>query len=139
MQTCFWLIIAAIFAVIEGSTISLVSVWFVGGALAASLTAYLGGSLLIQTFVFFVMSLILLIITRPIVRRKVDKHTKDFNSIVGKEGTVTKPINPNCIGEINVDGAIWRAKSDETIDVGEQVFVDEVSGVTAIVVHVFPA
>ena len=73
-----WLAAVIILAVIEAATMGLTSIWFAGGAFAAAIAALLGGSLPIQIIVFFAVSVILLIVMKPIVKRK-------FNSRIEKQ------------------------------------------------------
>ena len=57
-----WIVWAAamvIFAIAEAATANLVSLWFVGGSLAALITELLGGSIWVQLAVFLVVSGIL--------------------------------------------------------------------------------
>ena len=64
-----WIGIAVVMAVIEASTVQLVSVWFVIGALCAALASIFTDNIVIQTVVFVAVSLVALVITRPLVQK----------------------------------------------------------------------
>jgi len=74
MATIFWLIAFVILLVIEIITLGLTTVWFALGAIAAFLAAYVGTSILVQIIVFLVVSIALLIVTRPIVMKHFNQN-----------------------------------------------------------------
>ena len=51
-----WLALLILFVVAEGASVSLVSIWFAAGALAAVIAALLGASTVVQTVLFLVVS-----------------------------------------------------------------------------------
>ena len=61
-QAWFWLAVIILFLVIEMITVSLVSIWFVGGALAAFLAAYFTDTMWIQVVAFLAVSVVLLVL-----------------------------------------------------------------------------
>ena len=56
MQAIYWLIIFVVLLVIEFATMGLTTIWFAIGALGAIAVALIGGDLIIQLLVFFVLS-----------------------------------------------------------------------------------
>ena len=90
--------------------------------------------------IFVALSAILLFLTRPLIEKFVTKHepqvvTNAF-SIIGKEGKVTKAIDPvTKIGQIKVGTETWTAKeeNDTILNEGEIVKVKAIDGVKAIV------
>ena len=64
-----WMVVMIIMAVFEGMTSQLVSVWFVVGALAASIVSFFVPAFGVQFAVFVLVSLILLLITKPFVKK----------------------------------------------------------------------
>jgi len=106
-----WIIVAVVFAVIEGIVSGLVTIWFtIGGAAAAALAAG-GASIPVQVIVFFVVSLVLLIFTRPILskRLKVGREKNYTEQLEGKPGLVVEAIEPFKSGQVKVGGIIWTA------------------------------
>lgn len=63
-----WLALIVVFAVIEGATTALTTVWFIGGALAALAAALLHAELWLQITLFFAVSVVLLTALRPLVK-----------------------------------------------------------------------
>ena len=57
-----WLILLVAFAIVEGVTVSLVSVWFIGGAAAALIAALCGAEVWLQVVLFFGVSIVLTIL-----------------------------------------------------------------------------
>ena len=65
-----WLILLVAFIVAEAATATLVSIWFCAGAAAALLLSAFVPNVLAQTAVFLVVSLVCLVLMRPLVRKK---------------------------------------------------------------------
>ena len=134
-----WLTVAVIMAVVEAATPTLVTIWFMLGAVAALIAAWLGGPIMLQLVLFVAVSIILLIATRPLAKKlleKTEKTTTNADRIIGETGIVTEEIdNIKNTGEIAVLGQVWSAKSEfgNNIPVGQQVTVTQISGVKAIV------
>lgn len=92
MTPFYWLIALAVFLVIEIITLGLTTIWFAGGSLVAFVLALCNVPVLIQVTVFLIVSIVLLVITRPVIERKLnDSRTKtNVNSILGKEEKLQK-------------------------------------------------
>ena len=63
----FWLVAAVVFAVIEGLTMGLTTIWFAGGAVVSLIAALLGAGLAVQIVLFFAVSIVLLFSTRKLL------------------------------------------------------------------------
>ena len=133
-----WIILAVAFLAIEFGTVTLISLWFVVGALAAMAAALLGAKLWLQVLIFALVSLVMLLLLRPFLKKFVSPHKVPTNvdAMIGKEALVTEAID-NLIGTgaIRVDGLTWTARSADGahIPVGTAVNVQAVEGVKAIV------
>jgi len=106
-----WIICAVVFIIIEGIVSGLVTIWFtIGGGVAAALAAG-GVPIPIQVIVFFVVSLVLLIFTRPILskRLKVGREKNYTEQLEGKPGLVVEAIEPFKSGQVKVGGILWTA------------------------------
>ena len=64
-----WLLLTAALLVIEALTAGLTTIWFAGGAVVALILTFLGAPVWLQTGSFAAVSLILLLVTRPLVRK----------------------------------------------------------------------
>lgn len=135
----YWLIALIVFLVIEAATLGLATIWFAGGALVALIAAMCGAGLGIQVASFLVVSLVLLIFTRPFAVRFLSKDTLKTNvdRVIGMEGVVTEEIsNLAGTGKVSLGGNIWTARTENeggTIPVDAVVAVLRVEGVKLIV------
>lgn len=131
----WWFILFLIFLFIELITVTLVTIWFAIGAIAAVITTLFTDSIVIQSIVFVVVSVISLLITKPLVKKfkKFDITPTNSDRVIGKVGEVIKKIDTNKYGEVKVFDSIWTAKSDNKIDVGEKVKILSIEGVKLIV------
>lgn len=130
-----WFITFLVLLFIEVITVDLVTIWFAIGALAAMGTAFLTDSILIQVAVFVVVSVIALLVTRPLVKKFKGFDITPTNSdrVIGKVGEVTKKIEKNKYGEVKIFGSIWTAYSEQELDVGSRVKVLGIDGVKLVV------
>lgn len=134
-----WLLAAAIFIVIEIVTLGLTSIWFAGGAIVAAIGAALKAGFIVQLILFAVVSVVLLIFTRPIVAKRMMGKTVKTNvdSLIGKKGLVKQKIdNLKEQGMVVINGQEWTARSaeeDHIIEEGTTVIIQKISGVKLIV------
>ena len=139
MTVMYWLVAAAVFVVIEIMTMGLTTIWFAGGALVGAVMAAVSLPLWSQIIAFAVISVILLILTRPWALKYVNSRTIKTNvdSLIGLTGLVTQDIdNLNAKGQVKVRGQIWTARSisDEVkLHEGQKVSIESISGVKVIV------
>ena len=138
MMTMVWIGAIVIFGVAEAITAGLGSIWFVLGSVAGLIAAICNGPLWLQVVLFFVVSVLTLIATRPLVARMVTKDNVATNAdrVLGKTARVTEVIdNTIPTGAVYIDGKTWTARSanDEVIAVSEMVRVVKMEGVKLIV------
>ena len=132
-----WLIIAGLFFIGEIITVGFLVFWFGVGALLAMITSFFTSNVIIQTTVFIISSTILLLVTKPFVKKFVDVKSTKTNafSIIGKKALVIKEINSHSVGQIKINGEVWsaEAENDETITEGSEVEIVKINGVKTIV------
>lgn len=138
MELWFWIVIAVVMAIAEAATVQLVSLWFVGGALGAIVVTLLGGALWLQILVFALVSLALLLLLRPLLRKYMHKGIVQTNvdALIGRKALVIERIdNLHATGRIQLDGTDWTARSvnDTVIEVGSEVVIRSIEGVKALV------
>lgn len=138
---CFWLVLTIALLAAEASTVTLISLWFAAGALAAMVVSLLGGGIGVQTAAFLAVSVVLLTALRPFVRKFITpKVTKtNIDSVIGSFGLVTAPIdNINASGQVKLGAMHWSARSTdgEIIPEGTKVMVDRIEGVKVFVTPV---
>ena len=67
-MTIVWAVLFLLFLFMEANTVSVVSIWFALGALAAEIACLCGGQLWLQVVLFLVLSGVLLAALRPYLR-----------------------------------------------------------------------
>ena len=139
MDSFIWLGLMILFLGIEAGTITLVSIWFAGGALAALIVSLFTDLLWVQAVVFLTVSCILLASLRPMVRKFIKPKIVKTNvdSVIGTEGKVTQAIdNVAATGQVKLGAMYWTARSanGEPIPEGVLVRVERIEGVKVFVV-----
>ena len=132
-----WFAVIILAALIEINTMDLASIWFSAGALIAFILALVGLNPFLQIVVFLVVSMLLLLSIRPIVKNYLKTNVISTNTdrLVGKVAICTKDINIGERGEVKIDGKYWLAISsgDEDIMIDEKVEVLAIEGVKLVV------
>lgn len=137
-MSVFWLILMVLCIVAEIATVGLVSIWFAGGALIACFLAMFNVHVVIQVIVFLVVSLLLLVITKPMAKKWINKDRvkTNYEGIIGKVVRVTESVdNINETGTALINGQEWTARSQSdniTFEAGEVAQVVNISGVKLI-------
>ncbi|MGI6008424.1 MAG: NfeD family protein [Ruminococcus sp.] len=138
MESVVWLILLVVLILIEIITLGLSTIWFAGGALAAFIAALFHAPVTVQVILFLVVSIILLVFTRPVAVRYLN-HTRvrtNVESLIGKKAVVSETIdNIRGAGHVTVNGLEWMARSrDEGIIEKEEIVrIIRVEGVKLIV------
>lgn len=123
-----WLLLVIILSIVEIITVNLVSIWFVISGIVAMIASLFTDNLVIQISIFVILGLIFMLLTRKIVKKIVPKKVKtNLDRIIGMQGIVITKIGKNKPGEVKVDGKIWTATSDETINQDEIVKILEIN------------
>ncbi len=142
MMAYVWIALAIVMVLVEITTVQLVSVWFMVGALCAALTTLFTDSIVIQLAVFVGVSLLALLVTRPLVRRLKENRVQlrtNIDRLPGEKGVMLKPVeNTESVGQAKVLGKVWSLKTDNPpLKEGDTVRVIAVDGVKLIVEKVF--
>lgn len=139
MTVMYWLIAAAAFVLLEILTMGLTTIWFAVGALVGAVMAALGLSLWVQILAFAVVSVTVLLFTRPLARKYLNNRTVRTNaeSLIGCVCMVTQTIdNLRAEGQVTVKGQVWTARStseERSIPENTKVRITAISGVKLIV------
>ncbi|MCI8539116.1 MAG: NfeD family protein [Oscillospiraceae bacterium] len=133
-----WLTAIVGFAIVEGVTVGLVSIWFCAGALVAFAASLLGANVWTQFALFIAVSFIALIAVRPMARKLLipKRQATNADRVLGMEGVVTQAVdNLKGEGQVNLKGQVWTARSSEgqTILPGTKVRVLRIEGVKVFV------
>ena len=139
METIFWLILFVVLLIIEIFTMGLTTVWFAGGALVAFVLAFAGLGLPVQIIVFLLVSILLLVLTRPIAIKFFNQERQKTNadSLIGQKAVVFETIDTlHGTGRVEVNGMEWSAKVEDptaVIEAGTVVSIEGIQGVKLIV------
>jgi membrane protein implicated in regulation of membrane protease activity len=133
-----WLGVIIVMAVVEAASVQLISIWFVIGGIAALIASLITESIVIQLTVFILVTALMLVVTRPLVKKVMRFKKEDTNAgrYIGKVGTVILCIdNELGQGQVNVQGSIWTARSTDgsVIPKGANVAVERIEGVKLLV------
>lgn len=133
-----WFIAMVVLMIVEFSTVSLTSIWFALGALAALIAALCGAPIWLQVVWFLVVSVLALIATRPLVKKYINGKTTPTNAdmLMGQTCVVTEPIsNLSETGAVKIGGKVWTARSEDgtVFAPGEKVVAVRIEGVKLIV------
>lgn len=134
-----WLIFALVLAGSEALTGHLFLVMLGGGALAAALTSWLmDWPVWADGAVFLIVSVVLLTLVRPPLRRwltPAGAPLLGIGALQGKTALVLERVARD-EGQVRLDGQVWTARplnEDEIYEPGEPVTVMQINGATAVV------
>ncbi len=130
-----WLILTVALAVLEAATVQLVSLWFACGALCAMAASFFTDSIMAQSIVFVVCSVLFLLIARRYVKRLTENKTAtNTDMLIGKTAILKEATDDMVTGTLSVNGLIWTALSEGgRIEAGERVRIVKIDGVKLIV------
>ena len=134
-----WGAIAAAFVIGEVVSMAFVSIYFAIGAGVAAAVAAADFGLPAQLLAFAATGVVLMVITRPVLKRRLESPDIPTNvdRMTGRSGVVTIAIdNVANTGQIRVGTEYWTARvadeqSELVIPVDARVTVERVEGVTA--------
>ena len=134
MMTIIWIAAMVIFGVVEAVTVGLASIWFVVGSVAGLIAAICGGPVWLQIALFFVVPIVCLAATRPLVKKLLHKDVTATNAdrVLGQTARVTESIdNAVPTGAVYVGGMTWTARSEsgQPIPRNAQVKIVRMEGV----------
>ena len=133
-----WLVLFVIFIVVEIMTISLTSIWFAVGSFLALITTFFDLDFMIQILLFGVVSVVLMIFTKPLFSKHFlnKRNVTNYESIIGQQAKVTERINNiENKGTVMINGLEWTARADGNFIIEENSIVEvvRVEGVKVIV------
>lgn len=112
-----WLMIVILLTFVELMTINLTTIWFVISGIVVLFLSFIIEKFVIQFSIFVLLGIILLLTTRPILKKYFSKFKTKTNidRIIGMRGLVITDILERSYGEVKVDGKIWTAYSNKKI------------------------
>lgn len=133
-----WLIAAVVLIGVEVISGDLVLLMLGIGAAGAAASSALGATVGVDVAVFAALSLGLILLVRPALKRRL--HTgrelkTNVDALIGQKAIVESTVDSRD-GRVRIDGQLWSARAfDETqvLETGQTVTVMEISGATAVV------
>ena len=135
MEPLLWLIVLAVLLIIEAITVGLTTIWFAGGALIAAVLSWMGMGIAVQWGAFLLISLVLLIFTRPLAVRYMNRGMTKTNvdSLIGEKAVVIQEINNLAqTGQVRINDIEWMARTvsdEELIPAHTIVEIEAVRGI----------
>lgn len=138
LHLILWAIVLVITVILEFATTQLVSIWFSAAALICFICELLGMPFEGQLAVFVLSSAVLLILSRPLLKKFSRKGFTPTNSDadIGKLVTIIEDVIPSqSKGRASLDGVDWIAVSADgsEIPAGSMAVVKNISGAKLIV------
>jgi membrane protein implicated in regulation of membrane protease activity len=132
-----WAIAGVVLVVAEVLTGGLVLLMLGGAALGTAAVAAAGVPLGADLAVFAVLAGLLVLVARPLVRRRLEVHdpvNTGTRALLGTRGEVVEAVAAGA-GTVRLHGSLWSARSlhDDDLPAGTAVVVVEISGATAVV------
>jgi membrane protein implicated in regulation of membrane protease activity len=133
-----WLIAAGVLAIAEALSVDLVLIMFAAAALLAAGAAALAAPAALQVAVFAAASLGLLVVVRPLAKRRLElpHHERmGIEALVGRTAVVTHTVDQHG-GRVKLAGEEWSAEAfdpTQVLEVGRTVRVMEIRGAAAVV------
>ena len=126
-----WLAVVILLAIVEIISINLTTIWFVISGLVSLFISFICDNFLIQFATFVILGIILLITTKPYLKKilKTEDTKTNLDRVEGMSGIVTEEITRKQNGEVKVDGKLWTAYADKKINVGSMVKIIKIDGV----------
>jgi len=122
-----WAVVSIVCLILELSSGDFFIICFSIGAVFAIIAAVIGLNVYWQLFIFAIFSLLSIFFVRPVALRWLHKNepnrASNADALIGRTGKVTEAINVNEPGYVQIDGDLWKAVSDDTIEAGETVRV----------------
>ena len=126
-----WLIIAAVFFIVEIFSTTFVFLCFSLGCIASAVGAYFGLGLVWQVLIFSILTTIAFFTVRPFMKkyafRKSSKMKTNIDALEGQKGRVTETIDlSKNTGRAFVYGDDWRAVSEDNQLIPENELIEVV-------------
>lgn len=126
MGIMFWAIVTVTMAILEIIIPGLVTIWFACAGLVLVLISEMLKNSTVEFFIFAVTALLLVIFTRPALKRWIEVRKKAYEG-EGSE-TVIENITEDGKYEVKFKGVLWTAVSPYIFVKGEKVIIDGFEG-----------
>lgn len=134
----FWGVVFVLMVIAECASMQLVSIWFAVGSLGAFFAAMLDLGFTGQLAIFVLVSLVLLIVTRPLLKKLRVQSIVPTNADkeIGATAVIIEEVDAAAgTGRVRLNGVDWIAVSESgsVLPVNTVVIVRQVQGAKLIV------
>ena len=132
MSPWVWIFLGIVLGIIEMTSTTFVILWIAVAALLTGITGFVMHNFVEQVIIFAILSIILLIVTRPLAKRykkRGSKYSSNVEQLVGEKGIVISKVAAGKTGMVRVGSDMWSARGEdaaESMEVGEWVQVKAV-------------
>lgn len=132
MNPLVWIVLGLGMGLIELFSTTFVLMWIAVASVVTGLLAFSMKQLGEQTAIFSVLTALLLLLTRPLVKRWRDKKSgfqSHISELVGERGVVISRIEAGKTGMVRVGSDVWSARSassQDSFEPGQWVEIMEV-------------
>ncbi len=129
--TWLWAALAIVLLIAEVFVSGFVMMCFAAGAVAASIAAFLGYGAIAQMLSFIVVTVVTVLLMRPLAARLTREGGTNkwgIDRVMGKQAVVLIEINPlQARGRVRVDREEWQALSADGLPIAEGAIVTVVA------------
>jgi len=141
-----WLVLILVFAIVEVLTLEFTALMLAVGSLGGLGTELLGGEWWLQILVALVLSVLLILLIRPVLLKRLrhgeDPTPSNVDALLGMTGRVVLPLDDDAPGPGQVrlaNGETWTARlsalvAAAALPAGTRIVVTAIEGSTAVVV-----
>lgn len=133
-----WLVVLLSLAAVETLTLDLFFAMMAAGGLGALIAALAGAPFAVEVVVFCVVSVLMVVLVRPVALNHLTKSPADqrtnVDRLIGQSALTLGEVTGDS-GTVKLDGDTWSARTADgsSIAAGEQVSVTRIDGATAVV------
>lgn len=133
-----WLVLMLGLAAVETLTLDLLFLMLSIGAVAGLVAALAGTAFFIQVVAFCVVSLLMVLLVRPValkhLKRGSAEQLSNIDRLIGEHALTLEPVT-GLSGTIKIGGDTWTARTVDgtSLAAGERVTVARIDGATAVV------
>ena len=133
-----WIAVIAVAIILEVITEQLVSIWFVPGAIIATILDFFNVHFAVQILVVLILAAAGIVFTKTYLVKKIHSNVVKTNvdAIIGERCVVTERIdNYAGCGQVKIKGQIWSARAvadGDVFEIGDILNVVAIEGVKVI-------
>lgn len=130
--TILWLVLIAVFVVVEMSTLSLVSIWFAAASVVTFFVSLFVPSFPIQLIIFAIVSAVCLaLFMKPLQLLMANRRIPtNADSNIGRVALVIEPATDGHLARVHLDGVDWSARCETPLEKGNECRILSITGAT---------